>query len=148
MYYFRYDYFQLKIKDKTKIPSSTTISTLRIWHEPDISKRQIKWKIVSNFVAFLEKLNFTKDKQNSVHPKCVFGLCGSYKKCKEARLATKGLPFLETSVVVHFNFSPKEPKIKIWVCNCFVVTNKWAGNISEKAETIWQNFQVDLTFTM
>jgi len=54
----------------------------------------------------------TKDKQNSVHPKCVFGLCGSYKKCKEARLATKGLPFLETSVIVHFNFSPKEPKIK------------------------------------
>ena len=36
MYYFRSDFFQLKIKKKTKIPSSTTISTLRIWHEPDI----------------------------------------------------------------------------------------------------------------
>ena len=33
-----------------------TISHL-IWHL--LSKRQIKWEIVSNFVAFLENLNFT-----------------------------------------------------------------------------------------
>ena len=28
------------------------------WFDAYLGKRQIKWKIVSNFVAFLEKLNF------------------------------------------------------------------------------------------
>ena len=37
-------FFQLKIKKKTKIPSSTTISTLRIWHELD--KRLLLRKFV------------------------------------------------------------------------------------------------------
>ena len=36
LYQFQSDFIQMKVKKKTKIPSSTTISTLRIWHEPDI----------------------------------------------------------------------------------------------------------------
>ena len=36
LYFFYIYFFQLKIRKKTKIQNSTTISTLRIWHDPHI----------------------------------------------------------------------------------------------------------------
>ena len=47
--------FFLKFRFSKKATKFETISHL-IWHL--LSERQIMWEIVSNFVAFLENLNF------------------------------------------------------------------------------------------
>ena len=55
-------WLRLQNKTITNIQNSTlnsSFDTLSKWHDPDTNKRQNNWEIASNFVPFLEYMNFT-----------------------------------------------------------------------------------------
>ena len=76
------------------------------WHL--LSKRQIKWKIVSYFVAFLENLNF---KMNYVLPSWLFKTC-FFKRYSPSKLASQ-LSHWKLLFSTKFWFSKSKLKSKI-----------------------------------